>query len=110
MPHSPERLAYWYFRLNGFLTTENFIVHPDEGKDQRTDADLLAVRFQHRAENVIPCEPPVARLAHGEQHLAAGSRIDAFLGNQETMCHKQPPLPRKLSAPIGPLAVGLHQN
>lgn len=49
---NPERLAYWYFRLNGFFTTENFIVHPDQGRDQRTDADLLAVRFAHRAENL----------------------------------------------------------
>ena len=49
---TPERLAYWYFRLNGFLTTENFIVHPDSGRDQRTDADLLAVRFSHRRENL----------------------------------------------------------
>jgi hypothetical protein len=49
---SAERLAYWYFRLNGFLTTENFIVHPDTGRDQRTDADLLGVRFAHRAENL----------------------------------------------------------
>lgn len=49
---NPERLAYWYFRLNGFFTTENFIVHPDQGHDQRTDADLLAVRFAHRAENL----------------------------------------------------------
>lgn len=47
-----ERLAYWYFRLNGFLTTENFVVHPDVGTNQRTDADLLAVRFAHRAENL----------------------------------------------------------
>ena len=52
MKTSPDRLAYWYLRLNGFLTTENFIVHPDIGRDQRTDADLLAVRFGHRSENV----------------------------------------------------------
>ena len=50
---TPERLAYWYFRLNGFLTTENFIVHPDRGPNQRTDADLLAVRFAHRKENLV---------------------------------------------------------
>lgn len=49
---NPERLAYWYFRLNGFFTTENFVVHPDIGKKQKTDADLLAVRFSHRAENL----------------------------------------------------------
>ena len=49
----PERLAYWYFRLNGFLTIENFIVHPDRGRGIRTDADLLAVRFSNRIENVL---------------------------------------------------------
>lgn len=51
-PYSSERLAYWYFRLNGFLTTENFVVHPDTGRNQRTDVDLFAVRFAHRAENL----------------------------------------------------------
>lgn len=53
MTYSSERLAYWYFRLNGFLTTENFIIHPDVGRKQRTDADLLAVRFKHRVENIV---------------------------------------------------------
>lgn len=48
---TPERLAYWYFRLNGFLTIENFVVHPDSGTAQRTDADLIAVRLGHRQEN-----------------------------------------------------------
>ncbi len=47
-----ERLAYWYFRLNGFFTIENFIVHSDTGPNQRTDADVLAVRFAYRAENL----------------------------------------------------------
>lgn len=50
--YRPDRLAYWYFRLNGFLTTENFVVHPDTGRNQGTDADLLAVRFSNRAENL----------------------------------------------------------
>jgi len=35
------------------LTTENFIIHPDVGRDQRTDADLLAVRFKYRVENIV---------------------------------------------------------
>jgi hypothetical protein len=51
----PERLAYWYLRLNGFLLLENFIVHPDDGPSQRTDADLLGVRFRNRAE--LPYDP-----------------------------------------------------
>lgn len=45
-----EKLAYWYLRLNGFLTIQNFIVHPDTGSAQRTDADILGVRFPYRAE------------------------------------------------------------
>jgi len=25
----PEKIAYWFFRLNGCFTFENLIVHPD---------------------------------------------------------------------------------
>jgi len=48
-----ERLAYWFLRLNGFLTTTNFVVHRDEGHGQHTDVDVLAIRFPHRSENQI---------------------------------------------------------
>jgi hypothetical protein len=51
---SGEKLAYWFFRLNGCFTIENFVVHPDFGGDgQRTDADLLGVRFPHRQEGLV---------------------------------------------------------
>lgn len=50
MQITSEQLAYWYLRLNGFLTIQNFIVHPDTGSEQRTDVDILGVRFPHRAE------------------------------------------------------------
>jgi len=46
----PEKLAYWYFRLNGFLTIENFVVHPDSGSAQRTEIDIIAARFPYRVE------------------------------------------------------------
>lgn len=49
----PEKVAYWYFRLNGFLQIENFVVHPERRGGQRTDADLLAVRFPFRAERLF---------------------------------------------------------
>lgn len=49
----PERVAYWYFRLNGFLQIENFVVHPKLNGGQRTDADLIGVRFPYRAERLI---------------------------------------------------------
>jgi len=45
-----ELLAYWYFRLNGYLTIKDFVVHPDIGIGQRTDIDVLGVRFPHRRE------------------------------------------------------------
>ena len=50
MQITSEQLAYWYLRLNGFLTIQNFIVHPDEGSEQRTYADIIGVRFPYRAE------------------------------------------------------------
>ncbi|SEK16236.1 MULTISPECIES: hypothetical protein [unclassified Variovorax] len=51
-----ERLAFWFLRLNGFLTIPNFIVHPegprlDGAFPQQTDVDVLGVRFPFRAEN-----------------------------------------------------------
>lgn len=48
-----EKVAYWYFRLNGFFQIENFVVHPGRYGAQRTDADLLAVRFPFRAERLF---------------------------------------------------------
>ncbi len=49
-----ERVAFWYFRLNGYLQMENFIVHPSKGRgSQRTDADLIGVRFPYRNERLI---------------------------------------------------------
>lgn len=45
-----EKLAYWYLRLNGFLTITNFVVHPDYGRSQRTDVDILGCRFPYRKE------------------------------------------------------------
>jgi hypothetical protein len=58
-PLDPEKVAYWYFRLNGFLQTENFVVHPGRRGSQRTDADLLAVRFPHRAEFLLDHPDPM---------------------------------------------------
>ena len=41
------KIAYWYFRLNGFWGLENFVLHPeDRTHSQRTDADFYGVRFQ----------------------------------------------------------------
>lgn len=47
---TPEGVAYWYLRLNGFFQMRSFIVHPSRRGAQRTDADLIGVRFPHRAE------------------------------------------------------------
>ncbi|MFC1836477.1 hypothetical protein ACFL2Q_17435 [Thermodesulfobacteriota bacterium] len=52
IPIKTERLAYWYFRLNGCATIENFIVHPEEGSAQETEVDIIAIRFPFRAERL----------------------------------------------------------
>jgi hypothetical protein len=48
-----ESLAYWYFRLNGFLPMTNFVLHePDQNKGYNSDSDLLAVRFPYVFEEI----------------------------------------------------------
>jgi hypothetical protein len=46
-----ERLAYWYLRLNGFMTIDNFVLHDKSKKGiaHRTDADIYGVRFPFRS-------------------------------------------------------------
>jgi hypothetical protein len=53
----PEEVAYWFFRLNGCLTIKNFVVHPDSRGGQRTEVDILAVRFPYRCELITSGEP-----------------------------------------------------
>lgn len=69
----PEKVAYWYFRLNGFLQIENFIVHPERRGGQRTDADLLAVRFPYRAERLF--DDPSDIMADDEHRLALSREL-----------------------------------
>jgi len=45
-----EQLAQWHLRLNGYFTVRNFILHPDTPGSQRTDADVLGVRFPYSTE------------------------------------------------------------
>jgi hypothetical protein len=74
----PEKVAYWYFRLNGFLQIENFVVHPRRHGSQRTDADLLAVRFPHRAERLF--DDPNDIMQDDEQGLAlTRDRVDVVI-------------------------------
>jgi hypothetical protein len=51
-----EKIAYWYFRLNGFMTMQNFVVHDSSaaGLSQKTDADIYGVRFPFRSELDMP--------------------------------------------------------
>jgi hypothetical protein len=54
-----EEVAYWFFRLNGCLTIKNFVVHPDLRGRQRTEVDILAVRFPYRCELITSGEPMI---------------------------------------------------
>src|SRR6516225_8740359 len=80
---NPEKVAYWYFRLNGFFQIENFVIHPTQRGAQRTDADLLAVRFPHRAERLL--DDPDDIMPDDEQTLALSrDRIDVVLAEVKT--------------------------
>ncbi len=80
---TPEKVAYWYFRLNGFLQIENFVVHPERRGGQRTDADLLAVRFPFRAERLF--DNPDDIMADDEQGLALSRElIDIVIAEVKT--------------------------
>lgn len=62
MVRKSEQLAYWYFRLNGFLTIPNLVVHlekffHEQGHRQGTDVDILGVRFPFRKELPEEAEP-----------------------------------------------------
>jgi hypothetical protein len=79
----PEKVAYWYFRLNGFFQIENFVVHPERRGSQRTDADLLAVRFPHRAERLF--DNPNDIMADDHRHLLLfRDRIDVLIAEVKT--------------------------
>jgi hypothetical protein len=46
-----EKLACWYFRLNGFLISQNYIIHSKDGSG-RTEIDIIGVRFPYKAEKI----------------------------------------------------------
>lgn len=54
-----EQLAYWFFRLNGCLTIVNFVLHSEDinSLSQRTDADILALRYPYRKELIMSGHP-----------------------------------------------------
>jgi hypothetical protein len=53
MSMTPEQVAYWYVRLNGFLSIPNFVVHPDVSGAQLGEVDVVGMRFPLRAENEV---------------------------------------------------------
>lgn len=79
----PEKVAYWYFRLNGFFQIENFVVHPERRGGARTDADLLAVRFPFRAERLFEDRDDI--MVDDVQRLAlSGDLIDIVIAEVKT--------------------------
>lgn len=56
MKNYGEELAYWYFRLNGFIPMSDFVLHRVEREGDEaipsSDCDLLAIRFPHVFEDV----------------------------------------------------------
>jgi hypothetical protein len=69
-----ERVAQWYFRLNGFLLIPSFVVHPDKRQAfAETDVDVLGVRFPYSTERIgdrtMDDDPHLVQLANGQQVL-----------------------------------------
>ena len=66
MSNKYEELVFWYLRLNGYLTVEHFILHPLGSGPQRTEVDVLGVRFPNskevagaemkRDDNLVRCD------------------------------------------------------
>jgi hypothetical protein len=72
-----EKLVYWYLRFNGYLTVENFTVHPDHPIHE-TEADFLAVRFPWSKE-----EPDHYRFER-DPLLVLPDKIDFIIGESKT--------------------------
>lgn len=62
MPENPEfefkseKIAYWFFRLNGCLFLENFLVHHERRGREGTEIDMLSARFPFRQELLLTGE------------------------------------------------------
>jgi len=66
------QIAFWYFRLNGFLGVENFVLHPEDRKQsQKTDADFCGVRFQHRSELGMEDDAPFKESRRSPSYVIA---------------------------------------
>jgi len=55
---SAEQVGYWFFRLNGCLILENFLIHHERRGNEGTDVDILGVRFPYRNE-LADSEQPI---------------------------------------------------
>lgn len=74
-----EELVEWYLRLNGYFIIPNFILHPlFPGRSQRTEIDLLAVRFPYQRE--IVCNSEGKRLPiKNDKNLVTDQLIDCLI-------------------------------
>mgnify|MGYP001422938790 CR=1 FL=1 len=69
-----EKLVYWYLRFNGYLTVENFTIHPNFKRDPEAEADILAVRFP------LSVEDPRRYTFERDPDLTIPDRIDFIIG------------------------------
>jgi hypothetical protein len=73
-----EKLVYWYLRFNGYLTIENFTVHPDFRREPETEADILAVRFPQSKEE------PEGYKFERDSDLVIDDAIDFIIGEAKS--------------------------
>jgi hypothetical protein len=74
-----EELVEWYLRLNGYFVIPNFILHPLlPGGSQRTEVDLLGVRFPHQIEIVCNSERQKVRMEN-DGNLVNDEFVDCLI-------------------------------
>jgi hypothetical protein len=78
-----ETLAYWYFRLNGFLPLANFVLHRFDAASN-ADSDLLAVRFPHVYELIGGQENDWDNARFNDWGLEHSSRIVCLIVEVKT--------------------------
>ena len=54
---SCEKIAYWFFRLNGCLNLTNFLIRPERPDRGGAEIDVLGVRFPERKELALSGDP-----------------------------------------------------
>jgi len=103
-----EAVAQWYLRLNGFMSISGYVIHLDDTEPRRTDngeeviqrteADIVAVRFPFSSEIVAQRSMVDDDWVTQAQSSRAGSKVLFVLAEVKTsVCQMNGPWTNKTS-------------